>query len=294
MFAKQFYRITGYLGFAALGILFVFNGSVAAEESQVTWVEGPALVDVGSNLAQIDLGSDYLFASEDDTRAIMNYIGNPPSEYEVGMVASKDENANWFIVFEHYPVGYIRDDDKDSIDAAAILESYRKGTEEGNDERVKQGFSPLTIVGWYEEPYYDEQTHNLTWAMLAEDSDGQVVNYNIRLLGRGGYMSAVLVADPSTLSALKPQLAGIIGNLSYKSGNRYAEFIQGDKVAKYGLTALVAGGAGAAAVKFGLFKALGKFGKVIVVAILVFFAALWKIVRNFFGGHETVKMGQQR
>jgi len=294
MFARQFYRITGYLGLAALGILFVFNGSVAAEESQVTWVEGPTLVDVGSNLAQIDLGSDYLFANGDDTRAIMNYIGNPPSEYEVGMVASKDENANWFIVFEHYPVGYIRDDDKDSIDAAAILESYRKGTEEGNDERLQQGFSPLTIVGWYEEPYYDEQTHNLTWAMLAEDSDGQVVNYNIRLLGRGGYMSAVLVADPSTLSALKPQLAGIIGNLSYKSGNRYAEFIQGDKVAKYGLTALVAGGAGAAAVKFGLFKALAKFGKVIVVAILAFFVALWKIVRNFFGGHETVKMGQQR
>ena len=294
MFARQFYRITGYLGLAALGILFVFNGSVAAEDSQVTWVEGPTLVDVGSNLAQIDLGSDYLFANGDDTRAIMNYIGNPPSEYEVGMVASKDENANWFIVFEHYPVGYIRDDDKDSIDAAAILESYRKGTEEGNDERLQQGFSPLTIVGWYEEPYYDEQTHNLTWAMLAEDSDGQVVNYNIRLLGRGGYMSAVLVADPSTLSALKPQLAGIIGNLSYKSGNRYAEFIQGDKVAKYGLTALVAGGAGAAAVKFGLFKALAKFGKVIVVAILAFFVALWKIVRNFFGGHETVKMGQQR
>jgi len=294
MFAKQFHGITGYLGLAALGILFVFNGSVAAEESQVTWVEGPALVDVGSNLAQIDLGSDYLFANGNDTRAIMNYIGNPPSEYEVGMVASKDENANWFIVFEHYSVGYIRDDDKDSIDAAAILESYRKGTEEGNDERVKQGFSPLTIVGWYEEPYYDEQTHNLTWAMLAEDSDGQVVNYNIRLLGRGGYMSAVLVADPSTLSALKPQLAGIIGNLSYKSGNHYAEFIQGDKVAKYGLTALVAGGAGAAAVKFGLFKALAKFGKVIVVAILAFFVALWKIVRNFFGGHETVKMGQQK
>ena len=294
MFAKPIFRTTGYLGLAALGILFVLNGSVAAEESQVTWVEGPALVDVGSNLAQIDLGSDYLFANGDDTRAIMSYIGNPPSEYEIGMVASKDENANWFIVFEHYPVGYIRDDDKDSIDAAAILEIYRKGTEEGNEERVKQGFSPLNIVGWYEEPYYDEQTHNLTWAMLAEDSDGQVVNYNIRLLGRGGYMSAVLVADPSTLSALKPQLAGIIGNLSYKSGNRYAEFVQGDKVAKYGLTALVAGGAGAAAVKFGLFKALAKFGKATVIAILAFFAALWKIVRNFFGGHETVKMGKQR
>ncbi|TNF48488.1 DUF2167 domain-containing protein [bacterium] len=294
MSAKSFSRITGCLGLAVLGVFFVLQGSVAAEESQVMWVEGPKVVDVGSNLAQINLSSEYLFANGDDTRAIMSYIGNPPTDYEVGMVASKDENANWFIVFEHYPVGYIRDDDKDNIDAAAILESYRKGTEEGNEERVKQGFSPLKIVGWYEEPFYDEQTHNLTWAMLAEDNEGQVVNYNIRLLGRKGYMSAVLVADPSTLTALKPQLAGIIGNLSYKSGNRYAEFVQGDKVAKYGLTALVAGGAGAAAVKFGLFKALAKFGKAIVVAILAFIAAIWKLIRNFFGGHETVRMGQQR
>ena len=294
MSTKPVSNITACLCLVAMGILFVFQGSVAAEESQVTWIEGPTVVDVGSNLAQIDLGSDYLFANGDDTRAIMSYIGNPPTDYEVGMVASKDENASWFIIFEHYPVGYIRDDDKDNIDAASILESYRKGTEEGNEERVKQGFSPLKIAGWYEEPYYDEQTHNLTWAMLAEDNEGQVVNYNIRLLGRNGYMSAVLVADPSTLTALKPQLAGIIGNLSYKSGNRYTEFVQGDKVAKYGLTALVAGGAGAAAVKFGFFKALAKFGKAIVVAILAFFAAIWKLIRNFFGGHETVKMGQQR
>ncbi len=130
--------------------------------------------------------------------------------------------------------------------------------------------------------------------MLAEDNKGQVVNYNVRLLGRKGYVSAVLVADPSTLTALKPQLAGIIENLSYKSGNRYTEFVQGDKVAKYGLTALVAGGAGAAAVKFGLFKALARFGKAIVLAMLAFIAVIWKLIRNFFGGHETVRMGQQR
>jgi uncharacterized membrane-anchored protein len=294
MFMKPVSRICGYLSLAVLGVFLVFQGSGIAEESQITWMEGPVVVDVGSNLAQIDLGSDYLFANGDDTRAIMSYIGNPPSDYEVGMVASKDENASWFIVFEHYPVGYIRDDDKDKIDAAAILESYRKGTEKGNKERVDQGFPPLKIVGWYEEPYYDEQTHNFTWAMLAENDEGQVVNYNIRLLGRKGYMSAVLVADPSTLTALKPQLAGIIGNLSYKSGNRYTEFVQGDKVAKYGLTALVAGSAGAAAVKFGLFKALAKFGKAIVLAMLAFIAAIWKLSRNFFGGHETVKMGHQR
>ena len=63
---------------------------------------------------------------------------------------------------------------------------------------------------------------------------------------------------------------------SYKSGKTYAEFRSGDKVAEYGLAALVAGGAGAAAVKLGLFawlaKIFAKSGKA-VVALLVGAAA---------------------
>jgi len=44
----------------------------------------------------------------------------------------------------------------------------------------------------------------------------------------------------------------MIGGFSYSSGYKYAEWRSGDKVAAYGLTALVAGGAGVALVKSGL------------------------------------------
>jgi uncharacterized membrane-anchored protein len=98
------------------------------------------------------------------------------------------------------------------------------------------------------------------WAIRGRGSDGQeVVNYDVRLLGRAGYTSATLVTDPGKLSALKPQLAEILNGYSYKRGKSYAEWVPGDKVAAYGLTALVAGGAGAAAAKMGLFAVLGKF-----------------------------------
>lgn len=267
--------------------------SFAQEGSEVQWVEGPMVVDLGENLAQLDMTDNYLFADGDDTRVVMEYLGNPPSNTEVGMIIPNSEDENWFIVFEYSDIGYISDADSEDIDAAAILESYRKGTEAANEERVKMGASPIHVTGWYEEPFYNQETNNLTWAMMLEDDEKvQTVNYNIRILGRGGYISAVLVADPEQLTTLKPELAGVISNFTYKKGNRYAEYVQGDKLAQIGLTALIAGGAGAAAVKLGLFQALAKFWKAIVVGFLAFFGAIWRFLKGILVREEKLPMGQ--
>lgn len=291
MKAKKWLQITA----VALALMAGLAGiSFAQEESEIQWIEGPAIVDLGKNLAQLDMSDAYLFADADDTRAVMQYLGNPPSNAEVGMIIPNSEDGNWFIVFEYSDVGYVRDDDSDRIDAAAILESYRTGTEAANEERVKMGATPIHVTGWYEEPFYNPETHNLTWAMMLEDDEKmQTVNYNIRVLGREGYMSAVLVADPAALTALKPELAGIVSSFSYKPGSRYAEYVQGDKLAKFGLTALIAGGAGAAAVKLGLFQALAKFWKAIVVGLLAFFGAIWKFLKGIFVREEKLPMSHQ-
>ena len=55
-----------------------------------------------------------------------------------------------------------------------------------------------------------------------------------------------------------PDFDKLLAGFEFATGNRYAEWVKGDKVAAYGLTALVAGGVGAAAVKSG---ALGKLWK---------------------------------
>lgn len=284
-----------YIAAAIMVVLIGLARVVFAQEgSEVHWVEGPAVVDLGKNLAQLDMSGAYLFADGEDTRFVMEYLGNPPSNVEVGMVIPNREDENWFIVFEYSDIGYISDADSDDIDAAAILESYRKGTEEANKERAKMGAPPIHVTGWYEEPYYNAETNNLTWAMMLEDDEKvQTVNYNVRILGRGGYMSAVLVADPEQLNALKPELAGIVSGFSYKKGNRYAEYVQGDRLAQIGLTALIAGGAGAAAVKLGLFQALAKFWKGIVVACLAFFGAIGRFAKRIFTRVEKVPMGQR-
>jgi uncharacterized membrane-anchored protein len=90
-------------------------------------------------------------------------------------------------------------------------------------------------------------------------------------------MSADLVLDPSQVEATLPEYNLLLDDFSYTSGNKYAEFMKGDKVAGYGLTALIAGGATAVAIKTGLFAKLWKF---LAVAV----ASLWKFLAVIVAG----------
>jgi uncharacterized membrane-anchored protein len=269
-------------GFSILLILFApIRGH--ASNQQIDWVFGPAIVDLGEDLAQIDLDEEFVFANPEDTRILMEEIGNPPSGREIGLIIPKVDNPKYFIVLEYFPVGYVKDDEKESIDGDAILESIRQGTEHANKLRQEKGFAPLNVVGWYEEPHYDIDSHNLVWAIVAESGENQVVNYDVRLLGRHGYISAVLVTDPETLQYDKRHVEATIANLSYKQGRSYAEYVKGDKVAKIGLTALIAGGAATVAAKTGLLKMLAKSWKLVFAGLAAFFGALGKTFKSLFG-----------
>lgn len=287
--------ITFVTSVASLLLVFPVQGVNARQHDplpEINWMEGPRTVNLGNNIAQIDLGEDYVFANAADTRRLMQLLGNPVSNMEVGFIRSRERYEDWFVVFEYDPVGYIPDDEKDSLDADAILDSIKRGNEEANKIREEKGWPLVNVIGWYEKPHYDSLSHNLVWAVLGESNSSYGVNYNVRLLGRHGYTSAVLVTEPGTLDSLKPELENIIANFSYKTGKRYAEFVQGDKVAKYGLVALIAGGAGAAAVKFGLLKWLAKAWKIVAVSVIAFFTALWRISKGLLGREERISFPQ--
>ena len=250
----------------------------------IRWIEGPFEAMLGDKVASVDLSDEYIFLEAEDTRNLMEYMGNPTNGTEVGLVTSKNENEERFIVFEYSPIGYVRDDEKENLDSDAILQAIRMGTEEANKIRVDKGFAPLNILGWYEEPRYDGTTNNLVWAVLAESQGEQVVNYNTRLLGRDGYMAVNLVTDPLTLADTKHNVDFVASNFSYIEGKRYSEFVSGDKVAQIGLTALVAGGAGAIAAKTGL---LAKFWKLIAIGAVAVFGLIAKVFRSIFGKVES-------
>jgi len=222
---------------------------------RVTWQKGPSVGDLG-DAAQVKVPEGYLFADAKDTRTIMEANHNPITGREMGFVAPAGED--WFAVFEFDDVGYVKDDDKDSLDADALLKSIREGTAAGNEERLKRGWPTMTIIGWQTPPRYNELTHNLEWAINAESAGASVVNHNTRVLGRGGVMEVTLVTDPTTLATTLPKFKTMLAGFQFKQGHRYAEFRAGDKTAAYGLTGLIVGGGAAVALKTGVFKWLWK------------------------------------
>ena len=270
--------------FSSLVLFFASTG--LAQQPKINWIVGPTEVDLGKNLAMLSLDENYIFADAKDTSKLMEMIGNPPSKNEIGLIGPRTEGQDWYIVFEHLPVGFIKDDEKGKIDSDAIIKSIKKGTEKSNAYRTKKGIPPLHVKGWYKEPFYDESTHNLTWAILGESGGQEIVNHNVRILGRDGYISAVLVTDPETLDSVFNNLETVISSISYKKGKSYAEYVKGDKLAKYGLTALIAGGAATAAVKFGLFKYLAKFWKIVAVGAVAVFSAIAKFFSSIFKRKE--------
>ena len=243
----------------------------------VKWIKGPSLGDLGTT-AQVKVPAGYVFAGGDDTRTIMTANQNPTTGRELGFVAPAGEN--WFAVFEYDAVGYVKDDEKDNLDADALLESIKAGTEAGNKERAKRGWAPMTIIGWETPPRYDDITHNLEWAVRAESEGEQVVNYNTRVLGRGGVMEVTLVTDPALLAETLPKFKSMLSGFDFVKGEKYAEFRPGDKMAAYGLTGLIVGGGTAALVKSGAFKWIWK-------ALVAAAVGVGALVKKIFSREKT-------
>lgn len=242
---------------------------------------GPGTGDLGA-IAQVRIPDGYLFLNAEGTGKALTDMQNIVSGDELGLIGPA--GLPWFVVFQYDASGYVRDDEKGSLDADAMLKNIQRSDEASNKERAARGWPAMNTVGWAIPPRYDENTHNLEWAIKFKSGEHVSVNHNTRLLGRGGVMRVTLVCAPDELDASLPDFKNLLAGYAYKPGNKYAEFRPGDKVAEYGLTALVAGGAAAVALKSGL---LAKFWKVIVFGALAVGGFLKKILAKVRGDRDT-------
>src|SRR5262249_44723862 len=125
------------------------------------------------------------------------------------------------------------------------------------------------------------ESHNLEGAIRAESEGQPILNYNTRILGRKGVMEVVVLVPPHNLSTILPKFRDLLKDYEYKSGQTDAEDRPADKMAKYGLAALITGGAVAVAAKTGLLTVIALFFKkawkllvIGVVAVVSFFKRL--------------------
>jgi len=227
--------------------------------------------------ASVKIPSGYAFLGEADTSKLLQAFGNPPSSDHF-LIAPK--SLDWFAVFSYDDTGYVKDDEK--IDADDLLKSMQSGDKAGNEQRKKLGLEALYTDGWQVPPHYDTATKRLEWGLRLRGETGEKnVNYTSRILGRSGVMTATLVSDTATLAQNTEEFKKVLAGFDYNSGQTYAEFKNGDKVAAIGLGALVLGGAAAVATKKGLWGAIAGFlaagWKIVAAAAVALFAGIGKL-----------------
>jgi uncharacterized membrane-anchored protein len=276
--------------FAGIGWLcafFLMTGSPACADSTediwkkidaLPWVHGPQQVSALQN-ASLQLPQHFLFLDTMGTPEFMRITQNPRDGTEIEQVFGPDD-LHWFAILTFSADGYV--DDNEKIDADAVLDSIKRGTEQANELRTKNGWAKMFVTGWHRPPAYDPQTNRLEWAIDASEVGGETsTNFNTRILGRRGVTSAVLVTDPTHFESDLVEFKAALAGYDFNPGDRYSEFKSGDKVAEYGLTALILGGAAAVAGKTGILKALGKFLWIGIVAVIAAVSGLFKRIFRF-------------
>jgi len=278
---------------AVVAAAFLLAGvcTARAEESQDTraeefraklraldWVRGPRDITVSGN-STLSLPEGYVYLDAANTKKFLELNENLSSGKEV-MIAPKSLRWSAYLVFED--AGYVKDDEK--LDADAILKTLKANNQAGNEERRRRGWTDLTLVGWSTPPAYNDTTKRLEWATLLRSQNQDATNFFTKILGRRGFTSVILVSSPEDAPGATADLNKVLTGYRFNTGDTYAEWRPGDKVAEYGLAGLIVGGAVAAAAKTGLLKglfvALAAAWKLVVAAVLALLAGLKSLFKR--------------
>lgn len=241
--------------------------------------------------AHLDVKPGFRFLGHDDARRVLEqYWGNPPDDSVLGMLvpdnAGLGSDHSWAVVVTYSDEGHVSDEDANEIDYDAMLKDMKAGTSEENEERKRAGYPAIELVGWAQPPRYDAGSKRLHWAkeLSFDGENSHTLNYDIRVLGRSGFISLNAVASMDDLGLVNAGMGQVLPMAEFDEGQRYADFKPGtDKVAAYGLAALVGGGIAA---KTGLLAKLGALllaGKKFIVLI---FVALAGLAKKLFGGKK--------
>jgi uncharacterized membrane-anchored protein len=259
--------------------------SAAFEAAKLVAKRGP--VDVAlKDQALLKLPVGFVFIPQPEANRIMKAMGNGEDEMRLGLIFPESE-GNWLVVVRYFDSGYVRDEEARDWKADEMLAQLKEGTEEQNKERVELGIPPMEIVNWVQPPTYDASTHRLVWSIESRDKGAAAnsdngINYNTYILGREGYISLNLVTSMKFVEEDKPVATALLSGTTFNSGKSYADFnASTDRVAEYGIAALVGG---AAAKKLGLFAVIAafvaKFAKLFGIAAFALIAGIGRFFKR--------------
>lgn len=215
---------------------------------------------VAGGLVQLNIPPEYAYLGPDDAEKVLVAWGNPPGDGGEGMILPADvgpfTESSWAVLLHYEEDGHVSDDEAAEIDYDELLTDMKATVREESEVRTAAGYGALELLGWAEPPHYDAQARRLYWAKRLQfaDSEGETLNYDVRLLGRRGVFSMSAIAAQAQLEQVRAGMPQILTFAEFTEGNRYTDFNPDiDQVAAYGIGALVAG---KLAAKTGLLKGL--------------------------------------
>ncbi len=264
--------------------------SDAEFERSLHYKQGRIKILSGAVEFQIPKGFRFLEA-KDAQRVLTDAWGNPPDDTTLGLIFPANlgpfDRTSWAVEVSYDEDGYVSDKEAASTNYTDLLKQMQDSANESNDQRKKDGYETIKLIGWAVPPRYDSGSHKMYWAKELEfgKDPAHTLNYNVRVLGRRGVLNLNAIAGMNQLPQIQKDMKQVIQFASFSNGNRYQDYQPGtDKLAEYGLAALVAGGIAA---KTGLLAkillvllGLKKFAIVLVIAVAGF-------VRKLFGGKHT-------
>ncbi|MFT4906775.1 MAG: putative membrane-anchored protein [Oleispira sp.] len=251
-----------------------FLNSIQPQSGSITIEEAGATLNIPENF--------YFLNAEDAERVLVEAWGNPPGQNALGMLfpagVSPLDSEAWAVTIAYEEEGYVSDENAEDIDYDELLEQMQEDTRASSIERDKMGYGTVSLVGWASAPYYDASSNKLHWAkeIRFEGTEENTLNYNVRVLGRKGVLVLDFIAGMNQLPLIKQNLGAVLDIAEFDQGASYADFNPDlDKVAAYGIGALVAGKVIA---KTGFLVVALLFLKKFGIFILLGLGALYKMV----------------
>ena len=192
-----------------------------------------------------------------------------------------DLNTGNLVYLDYHDAGYVTVDDWTNVNANEMLKSISETTEAGNADKKARGIAPLHVIGWLRAPTFDRTTKTVRWAINARDDSKNepIVNSVALVLGRHGYEELTWVSKQSEYRPHGGMLDRVLRGDRFNPGARYQDFISGDKLAGYGIAALVGTAAGAT-----IAKTVGFTGLLLLIKKLWFL-----IVAGVIGAYRWVR-----
>lgn len=245
------------------------------------------IINLSECNAQLNVPDGFVFLDREQSKRLLVDYWNNPSDRVTDLLGTlvPSENSCFYQIAVAYVIsysncGYIKDDDANSIDYDELLKQLKDGEKEENKRLPIE--QQMWLKGWAVQPKYLSSNHTLIWAKRFSANGDDVINYDMRILGKAGLVSVNAVIGQEDLSEVQTQESKMINSVQFHEGYRYSDFDSSrDKISDWTIGGLVAGGVLA---KTGILSKIGifllKFSKIIIVGVIAAAGAVFKLFRR--------------